>query len=184
MKLNKPPLHNGIILSRLHQSSPIFVVPGQGLQCVANCIISLIYHKHFNCANWKLIDIKNILYSGNILYNSIGKFTTILVSDLPKYIKLYKTIYNIQEVNSVIGNIYLDNPIVKGISFDKLESVIVKYKYTILILGSSALSIIYSNNIFYTFDPHKRNTYGLPDSSGGATILKFNSFSQLCSYID
>ena len=184
MKLNKPPLHNGIISSRLHQSSPIFVGPGQGLQCVANCIISLIYHKHFNCANWKLIDIKNILYSGNILYNSIGKFTTILVSDLPKYIKLYKTIYNIQEVNSLIGNIYLDNPIVKGISFDKLKSVIVKYKYMILILGSSALSIIYSNNIFYTFDPHKRNTYGLPDSSGGAAILKFNSFSQLCSYID
>ena len=134
MKLNKPPLHNGIISSRLHQSSPIFVGPGQGLQCVANCIISLIYRKHFNCANWKLTDIKNILYSGNILYNSIGKFTTILVSDLPKYIKLYKTIYNIQEVNSLIGN-YLDNPIVKGISFDKLESVIVKYKYMILLQG-------------------------------------------------
>ena len=96
-----------------------------------------INHNHFNCANWKLIDIRNILYSGNILYNSIGKFRTILVLDLPKYIKLYKTIYNIQEVNSVIGNIYLDNPIVKGISFNKLNSIIVKYKYMILILGSS-----------------------------------------------
>ena len=39
----------------------------------------------------------------------------------------------------------------------------------------------YTPTIFFT---HKRNTYGLPDSSGVAAVLKFNSFSQLCSYID
>ena len=123
------------------------------------------------------------MYSGNVLYNSVGKFTTILVSDLPKHIKLYNTIYNIQEVNSVIGNIFINNQNFNTLSFDKVEPIIVKYKYMILILGSSALSIIYSHNFFYTFDPHKRNTYGLPDSSGGAAVLKFNSFNQLCLYI-
>ena len=180
---NKSPLHNGIILSHFNQSSSIFISPGQGLQCVANCIMSIIYHKHKDCIHWKLIDIKNILYSGNILYNSIGKFTTILVSDLPKHIKLYNTIYNIQEVNSMIGNIFLDNKNFNTFSFAKAEKLIVKYKYMILILGSSALSIIYSQNNFYTFDPHRRNTHGLPDSSGGAAVLKFNSFNQLCLYI-
>ena len=145
--------------------------------------MSIIYHKHKDCIHWKLIDIKNILYSGNILYNSIGKFTTILVSDLPKHIKLYNTIYNIQEVNSMIGNIFLDNKNFNTFSFAKAEKLIVKYKYMILILGGSALSIIYCENNFYTFDPHKRNTHGLPDSSGGAAVLKFNSFNQLCLYI-
>ena len=43
------------------------------------------------------------------------------------------------------------------------------------------LYIIYTS--FYVFDPHKRNTYGLPDSNGGAIVLKFNCFKQLCLYI-
>ena len=79
------------------------------------------------------------MYSGNVLYNRIGKFTTILVSDLPKHIKLYNTIYNIQEVNSTIGNIFVNNQNLNTLSFDKVEPLIVKYKYMILILGSSAL---------------------------------------------
>ena len=180
---NNPQLHNGIILSDFNQSSPIFISPGQGLQCVANCVMSIIYHKYKNCISWKLIDIKNILYSGNVLYNSVGKFTTILVSDLPKHIKLYNTIYNIQEVNSTIGNIFVDNKNFNSLSFVNVEKIILKYKYVILVLGCSALSIIHSENNFYTFDPHKRNTCGLPDSSGGAVVLKFNSFEKLCLYI-
>ena len=180
---NNPQLHNGIILSDFNQSSPIFISPGQGLQCVANCVMSIIYHKYKNCISWKLIDIKNILYSGNVLYNSVGKFTTILVSDLPKHIKLYNTIYNIQEVNSTIGNIFVDNKNFNNLSFVNVEKIILKYKYVILVLGCSALSIIHSENNFYTFDPHKRNTCGLPDSSGGAVVLKFNSFEKLCLYI-
>ena len=176
---NNPQLHNGIILSDFNQSSPIFISPGQGLQCVANCVMSIIYHKYKNCISWKLIDIKNILYTGNVLYNSVGKFITILVSDLPKHIKLYNTIYNIQEVNSTIGNISVDNKNFNSLSFVNVEKVILKYKYVILVLGCSALSIIHSENNFYTFDPHKRNTCGLPDSSGGAVVLKFNSFEKI-----
>ena len=180
---NNMPLHNGIILSHYNQSSPIFVSPGQGLQCIANCIMSIIYHKYKNCISWKLIDIQNIFYSGNILYNSVGKFTTILVSDLPKHIKLYNIIYNIQEVNSTIGNIFVQNNYFNSLPFASIHKIIIKYKYVILVLGCSALTIIHSGNNFYTFDPHKRNTYGLPDSRGGAAVLKFNLFEKLCLYI-
>ena len=80
-------LHTGIISSKFHQSSDVFKGPGQGLQCVANCILSLIYNEHKNSKFWYQIDIKNILISGNILYNSTGKTTTLLVSDVPKYSK-------------------------------------------------------------------------------------------------
>ena len=41
----------------------------------------------------------------------------------------------------------------------------------------------YNSTSFYVFDPHKQNTYGLPDSNGGAIVLKFNYFKQLCLYI-
>ena len=175
--------HTGIISSRYSQSSVIFQGPGQGFQCVANCILSLIYHTHNNSSSWASSDIKNILHSGNILYNSTGKVTTLFVSDLPKYIKLYNFIYHIQELNSVIGDIFVDNESFNSIAFSQLEHVIVKHKYLILVIGDSALSIIYNNTSFYVFDPHKRNTYGLPDSNGGAIVLKFNCFKQLCLYI-
>ena len=180
---NRLSFHTGIISSRYSQSSVIFQGPGQGLQCVANCILSLIYHTHKNSSSWGSSDIKNILHSGNILYNSTGKVTTLLVSDLPKYIKLYNFIYHIQELNSLIGDIFVDNESFNSIAFSQLEHVIVKHKYLILVIGDSALSIIYNNTSFYVFDPHKRNTYGLPDSNGGAIVLKFNCFKQLCLYI-
>ena len=180
---HKLSFHTGIISSRYSQSSVIFQGPGQGFQCVANCILSLIYHTHKNSSSWASSDIKNILHSGNILYNSTGKVTTLLVSDLPKYIKLYNFIYHIQELNSLIGDIFVDNESFNSIAFSQLEHVIVKHKYLILVIGDSALSIIYNNTSFYVFDPHKQNTYGLPDSNGGAIVLKFNCFKQLCLYI-
>ena len=180
---HKLSFHTGIISSRYSQSSVIFQGPGQGFQCVANCILSLIYHTHKNSSSWASSDIKNILHSGNILYNSTGKVTTLLVSDLPKYIKLYNFIYHIQELNSLIGDIFVDNESFNSIAFSQLEHVIVKHKYLILVIGDSALSIIYNNTSFYVFNPHKRNTYGLPDSNGGAIVLEFNCFKQLCLYI-
>ena len=180
---HKLSFHTGIISSRYSQSSVIFQGPGQGFQCVANCILSLIYHTHKNSSSWASSDIKNILHSGNILYNSTGKVTKLLVSDLPKYIKLYNFIYHIQELNSVIGDIFVDNESFNSIAFSQLEHVIVKHKYLILVIGDSELSIIYHNTSFYVFDPHKRNTYGLPDSNGGAIVLKFNCFKHLCLYI-
>ena len=152
---HKLSFHTGIMSSRYSQSSVIFQGPGQGFQCVANCILSLIYHTHKNSSSWASSDIKNILHSGNILYNSTGKVTTLLVSDLPKYIKLYNFIYHIQELNSVIGDIFVDNESFNSIAFSQLEHVIVKHKYLILVIGDSALSIIYNNTSFYVFDPHK-----------------------------
>ena len=105
-------------------------------------------------AVWASSDIKNILHSGNILYNSTGKVTTLLVSDLPKYI-LYNFIYHIQELNTVIGDIFVDNESFNSIAFSQLEHVIVKHKYLILVIGDSALLIIYNNTSFHVFNPHK-----------------------------
>ena len=176
-------LHTGIISSKYHQSSDIFKGPGQGLQCVANCVLSLIYDQHKNSKFWQQLDIKNILTSGNILYNSIGKTTKLLVSEVPKYIKLYNFIYHIQEKTSVIGNIFIENLEFNCVPFTKVEDIIVKYKYCIVIVGEYAISIVCNNNIFYLFDPHSQNTHGMPDVNGGSIVLKLNEFRKLCSYI-
>ena len=127
--------------------------------------------------------ISKIFYIVVIFYITVQAKLQHLVSDLPKYIKHYNFIYHIQELNSVIGDIFVDNESFNSIAFSQLEHVIVKHKYLILVIGDSALSIIYNNTSFYVFDPHKQNTYGLPDSNGGAIVLKFTCFKQLCLYI-
>ena len=103
---NKELYHNGIILSHISQSSNNFAGPGQGMQCIPNCILSLIYNMYKNCKFWTHKDLTHMLHSGNILYNSTGKSTTLLVSELPQYIKLYNYIYKVEEKNSIIGDIF------------------------------------------------------------------------------
>ena len=83
-----------------------------------------------------------------IFYTTVQAKLQHLVSDLPKYIKLYNFIYHIQELNSVIGDIFVDNESFNSIAFSQLEHVIVKHKYLILVIGDSALSIIYNNTSF------------------------------------
>ena len=180
---NKKLFHNGIISSQISQSSVIFQGPGQGLQCIPNCILSLIYNMYKTCKYWRPTDLKNILYSGNILYNSIGKTTTLLVSELPQYIKLYNYIYNIKENNSIIGNIFEKKELFNCLTFNEVEDFLCTHKYCILIIGDSAISIQYIDKKYYTFDPHQRNTYGFPDSNGFSIALKFHTFNNLCSYI-
>ena len=102
---NKELYHNRKILSHISQSSNIFAGPGQGMQCIPNCILSLIYNMYKNCKFWTRKDLTHILQSGNILYNSTGKSTTLLVSELLQYIKLYNSIYKVEEKNSIIGDI-------------------------------------------------------------------------------
>ena len=144
---NKELFHDGIISSQISQSSAVFQGPGQGLQCIPNCIMSLIYNIHKNCKYWIPKDLKNILYSGNILYNSIGKTTTLLVSEVPQYIKLYNFIYSVKENTSIIGNIFEKNKSFNCLTFNEVEEFICTHKYCILIIGDSALSIQYITTI-------------------------------------
>ena len=170
-------------MSQVSQSSNMFSGYAQGLQCIPNTTVSLIYHINKNCELWKLEDIENILRSGNILYKSIGKRTTLLVSDVPQYIKLYNFIYYINEQNSVIGDISKEDKEFNTVPFKKVEAIIVTHKFCVLVIGKSAVSIIHSNNNFHLFDPHNRNKYGLPDINGGSVLLKFGNFNSLSMYI-
>ena len=71
------------VIGSFSQSSSIFHGLGVGLQCVPNSIISLVYNKYKSCSFWIPQDLDQILKMGNILYNSIGKQTTLLVSEIP-----------------------------------------------------------------------------------------------------
>ena len=61
---------------------------------------------------------------GNILYNSIGKQTTLLVSEIPRYIKLYETIYFLEHEKSFIGYIFEDRFEINYVKFSKLNEIL------------------------------------------------------------
>ena len=136
-----------------------------------------------NCKFWTHKDLKHILHSGNILYNSTSKSATLLVSELPQYIKPYNSIYRAEEKNSIIGDIFEKKEVFNLLSFNEVEEFIISNKQCILILGNSSISVQYIENKFYTFDPHQHNTYGFPDGNGCAIVLKFNSFNIFYLYI-
>ena len=146
-------------------------------------MLSLIYNIDKNCKFWPSKDLTQILYSGNILYNVIGKSTTLLVSELPQHIKLYNSIYKVEEKTSVIGNIFQRNEQFQVLSFDQVEEFINSNEKCILIIGDSSISVQYVEKKYYIFDPHQRNSYGFPDSNGCAIVLKFNTFHNLYLYI-
>ena len=146
--------------------------------------MSLIYNTLKPSHLWEAEDLDKVLQSGNILYNSIGKNTTLLVSDVPKYIKLHETIYFLNYENCTLGCIFQDNIVINSVQFSKLSSLLSKYKYFLLILSDSCVSVVNNNNTFWVFDPHSRNEEGFPSSSGTSILLHFKNFINFCAYIE
>ena len=146
--------------------------------------MSLIYNKYKPCNLWKPTDLDKILETGNILYNSIGKNTTLLVSEIPRYIKLYEIIYFLKYETCALGYIFQDNITINSVKFSNLSNLFSKFKYFVLILSDSCVSIVNDNNTFGVFDPHSRNEEGFPSSSGTSILLHFKNFINFCTYIE
>ena len=178
------PYYKKIVKANFSQSSIIFNGIGIGLQCVPNSIMSLIYNKYKPCHLWKPTDLDKILETGNILYNSIGKNTTLLVSEIPRYIKLYEFIYFLKYETCALGYIFEDNITINSVKFSNLSNFFSKFKYFVLILSDSCVSIVNDNNTFWVFDPHSRNEEGFPSSSGTSILLHFKNFINFCTYIE
>ena len=173
-----------VVRGNFSQSSDIFDGIGRGLQCVPNSVMSLLYNKYKPCDSWKPIDLDQVLKSGHILYNSIGKYTTLLVSEIPRYIKLYEGIYLLNFQTCALGHIFEDNTTINSVKFSKLSNLFSKFKYFLLILSDSCVSIVNDNDTFWVFDPHSRNEEGLPSSSGTSILLHFENFVNLCTYVE
>ena len=177
------PYYEKLVKANFSQSSIIFSGIGIGLQCVPNSIMSLIYNKYKPCNLWKPTDLDKILQTGNILYNSIGKNTTLLVSEIPRYIKLYEIIYFLKYETCALGYIFQDNITINSVKFSNLSNLFSKFKYFVLILNDSCVSIVNDNNTFWVFDPHSRNEEGFSSSSGTSILLHFKNFINFCTYV-
>ena len=107
-----------------------------------------------------------------------------LISDVPKYIKTHETIYFLNYENCTLGCTFQDNIVINSVKFSKISSFLSKYKYFLLILSDSCISVVNDNNTFWVFDPHSRNEEGFPSSSGTSILLHFPNFINFCAYIE
>ena len=93
-------LHDGCTSGSIHQASEIFNGPGRGLQCVANAVCALLHSAKTDPATWRVYDIDEILHKGYMLYQQNGKTNWLLPSDIPEYITIDKTNYEVNEMQS------------------------------------------------------------------------------------
>ena len=57
-------------------------------------------------------------------------------------------------------------------------------KYSILILEGYMIALLHGlDSNFYLFDPHARNSAGMPDSHGTAVLMKYTSIIELEQYL-
>ena len=116
-------LHDGCTSASIHQASEIFNGPGRGLQCVANAVCALLHSAKHNLLNGECI-ILMIFYIKVICYiNKLVKLTGFLPSDIPEYITIDKTNYEVNEMQSYIGSFSGCNHDFNVVTIDMLTDV-------------------------------------------------------------
>ena len=171
------------ILGNYSQTSEIFNGRGRGLQCVANCIISILYTYHKHCNIWDRNDLTNILKSGNELYNFIGKFTLLMVKDIPTQIELYNKCFTVSEGASIIGSTESASEEFMLQKFSTLHHLFTRDRHYVLVLGIYAMAVVVHHGNIYVFDPHNRDKYGMPHPDGKCVLLAFDAFHKFNYFV-
>ena len=126
--------------------------------------------------------LDNILQHGDKLYNSTKKTTNLLqVNNIGPKITAFKNTYNFRIEQEFFGRIrkeQSDNDV--GLTLENSTFSVIhgkeKKELSLCILcvgnekGGSASLLLISNEHCYIFDPHSRNSYGLPSNSGTSTL--------------
>ena len=91
--------------------------------------------------------------------------------------------YQVFEETSHIGSFRCTRHEFNMETFEMLRDVLAVHKYFLICIGSSAISIIHLNEIFYIYDPHGRKITGFPDQNGTAVLLTFKSLQGMNNFI-
>ena len=107
----------------------------------------------------------------------------LLPSDIPELICVNGVRFYVKEKKSHIGEIDSERHDLSLPTFGSLKSFLLSNSYFILVMGSSAISIMQLKGIFFTFDSHNRTSHGYPSSDGSCVLLEFETFDLLHTYI-
>lgn len=93
------------IQGNFHQANARFG-SNAGLQCLPNCLSALTYNKLLSATEWTAFDMDKILITGNELYDTLQRYTSIphqylLISDLPRNLDIHAELFSISLSDSI-----------------------------------------------------------------------------------
>ena len=175
--------HDSCLQATFDQASGLF---GQnsGLQCLTNPTCALIESVKQCSSVSGTGELNEVLQTGNTLYETIGKQGLLLPSDIPKYLNIHGTNYNIVERMSHIGSFLGAQEEFRLVTINMLNHIFIKYKYFLLCVQDSTAAVVHAcNGLYYLFDPHSRNSAGFPVSNGSPVMLSFMVLTNLQTYV-
>ena len=195
MAQNRSKLIEKVVKGSFHQGdTSVFGQNSVGRQCVANCVIAGLYNSIVLVSNWTTHNLDNILWSGDKLYKSISKTNPLLqVHDIGPQITAFENTYDFHIGHEFFGRIKkdkADNNI--GSTLEKATFSVIqenktdRYILCILCIGNEkggTASLFISKKNCYMFDPHSRNSCGLPIDSGTSILASFKSRQNMISHI-
>ena len=193
MAQNRSKLIEKVVKGSFHQGdTSVFGQNSVGRQCVANCVIAGLYNSIVLVSKWTTHNLDNILWSGDKLYKSISKTNPLLqVHDIGPQITAFENTYDFHIGHEFFGRIRkdkADNNI--GSTLEKATFSVIQENKTdryILCIGNEkggAASLLFiSKKNCYMFDPHSRNSCGLPIDSGTSILASFKSRQNMISHI-
>ncbi|CAB4041007.1 ATP-dependent DNA helicase PIF1, partial [Paramuricea clavata] len=158
-------------------------------QCVAMSLTSIVHSKVKNVNEWDSLFLNLILCSGNDLYtyisNSIGK-EFLLLSEVPEYVLVSSQTFHVTYSASFGGDLFMNATMLPYYSLEDLLNSLFfnsQYQYCLLTINSNCVSIIKtSEGLYKVFDPHSRDTYGIPDPNGKCVLVSIDSIGNLVTY--
>ncbi|XP_013383043.1 uncharacterized protein LOC106153597 isoform X2 [Lingula anatina] len=178
------------VQGRIHQGSEIFLEGNAGSQCTCMALMALVYNEVKNVREWDSTDVESILYAGDDLYQrNRGEKTFLLVTELPTEVEYNESTYIIGTEEALNGSLGMQESCPPFYNLE--DAVDLGYTQTgnfYFLMGSEELS--YATMVlgqhdgrYYIFDSHSRNSRGLTDPNGKATVLELRSRSELVIYL-
>ena len=179
------------IQGSFHQGHPHFL-PHSGRQCVANSCVALLLNEVKSSSQWVKGDIDLILETGNELYGSLQKFTTItdaylLINELPHIVEVFNQTFSLTVgqpctgmIDDCTGNdadgftlMSLENALHS--TFEDFDSCFINF-------ANSTFVAMHIQNAFFLFDPHSRDVRGMLAFDGKSTLIHFDNIADVYNH--
>ena len=162
-----------------------------GKQCVAMSLTAIVYNQLQTVSTWNSSSLNTILTNGNSLYiyisNSICKDFRLL-TEVPEMISLSNNIYTLQYSESYAGSVFMtiSNELFLALE-DALNKIFLSsqldYNSVLLTVGFNTVAILRISEVdFKVFDPHSKDTYGMPHLFGKCILVSIFSIPDLVTY--
>ena len=184
------------IFGILHQGNSMFTFAGAQCTAIALFALSCIFLSTHNVTvypnNWRTEDVDDIIVNGNSLYENLvyqegmQPFTFISHSELPSRLSIYGYDLDIfvhyDMIYGSVDNFAPQNGFYVSL-LDGLQTSFQVSDFVISTFNQMTVALFQSNNCFYIFDSHGRNSLDQLDSAGSAVLIEFTDLQSLCNYL-